>query len=142
MALIGTIKFSELMTWGSWVKKDVIKDIPNPKQVNSSYNKLKKQLENMTETIKKYLMGTIINYGEQGNDNSYQLDINIKLKDKNDNIDRIIITHDKKILISVYGRMYLYSLHEFDIDFQIVIMNNVKELVSKMEKKNRINYKF
>lgn len=140
MALIGTINFSELMSWGSWIKRDVVRDVPNPKQVNSSYNKLKKQLENMTETIKKYLMGTIINYGEQGNDNSYYLDTNIKFKD--DRIDQITVTHDKKILISVYGHMYLYSLHEFDIDFQIVIMNSVEELVSKLEKKTRTNYKF
>ena len=140
MALMGTIKLSELMTWGSWKKKDVVTDIPDTKVINNSYNKLKSQLKNMTENIKKYLMGTVINYGEEGYDNSYYLDVKIKFED--DYINKILITTDKKVYISVYGEAIYRFLHEFDFENQIKIMNKVEEKISKMEIKHRSNFKF
>ena len=140
MALMGTVKLSELMTWGSWRKKDVITDIPDTKVINNSYKKLKSQLKNMTENIMKYLICTVINYGEEGYDNSYYLDVNIKFG--NDKINQIIITNEKKLFISLYDEMYYRFLQEFELDDQIKIMNKVEEKISKMEIKHRTNFKF
>lgn len=145
MALIGTVKFSELMTWGSWRKKDVITDIPNTKVINNSYNKLKSQLKNMTENIKKYLMGMVINYGEEGYDDSYILHLSFKVnmfKDESDKVEAIEVSNDRNVFIHLYGHMYKYEIHEFDFENQIKIMNKVEEKISKMEIKHRTNFKF
>lgn len=141
MALIGTIQFSELMTWGCWKKKEYVKDIPNADQINTSYQKIKKQLMNMTETIKRNLVGTIINYGESGYDNSYFIDMNFEL---NEDIycERIEAKDCKDVYIHPRGSFYLLSIHELDIDSQIKIMNKVNDIVSKLEKKTRTNFKF
>ena len=141
MALIGTIQFSELITWKCWIKKEIVKDIPSTNNINSSYEKLKKQLMNMSETIKRYIVGTVINYGENGDDNSYYLEMSIDMG--NDiQIDRILVTNDRNVLLSIEGSFFYNTLHEFDIDGQIKIMNEVENKVSSMKKKDVVNFKF
>lgn len=141
MALMGTVTLSQLITWGSWMKKDIITDIPDTNVVNTSFNKIKTQMTNMSKTIAKYLIAMTINYGEESYyDNSYSLDTNIKFED--DKINKIVVTSDRKLFISVYGEAIYRFLHEFDLDFQIKIMNKVEQMVSNMEQKNRTNFKF
>lgn len=129
MAKIGTVKLSDLMSWGVFMKKEHVQPTPDPNDVKATYEKALKMIENTSEKINLYIKNTIIKYGEQTDDmtcNHFEMYMGKTYIDAMDNdvfVDGI-------------------KLKSMDISEQMELLEKVMKHVKKLTPKNVVDYKF